>query len=416
MNINEFNKLKLPESSGVYFWKNGSKILYIGKATSLRDRVRSYFASDLIVTRGPRVVDMVTLASDITWKETDSVLEALILEANLIKKFEPIYNVKEKDNRSWNYVVITKERFPRVLIIRGRQLEIEKKTSELGVKYSFGPFPHSSALREALKIIRKMFPFVDKGSIGKDKYQFYRQLGLTPDTASEEARLEYLVHIKHIKMFFEGKKTAIVRSLKLQMKNFAKNREFEKANEIKKRIFALEHIRDISLIKDDLNNESEIAIESGFRIEGYDVAHMSGRESVGVMTVVTDMELDKNQYRKFKLAKETGNNDVKNLEEILTRRFAHTEWKFPDIAVIDGGIAQKNVADKIIGKLSPNTIVVSVVKDDKHKAREVLGDSEISKKHHGEILLVNNEAHRFAITYHRKLRHLSHRRLAGLSR
>lgn len=409
-------KLNLPDAPGVYFWKAGKEILYIGKATSLRDRVRSYFANDLIVTRGPRMIDMVTRAEVIEWQETDSVLEALILEANLIKKHVPHYNIKEKDDKSWNYVVITRERFPRVLIIRGRSLEVAKKQKELGVRYTFGPFPHMGTLRDALKIIRKMFPFIDRSSHGKDKYHFYRQLGLTPDTASEEARQEYLTHIKHIVMLFQGKKTAIARSLRNQMKEYADTREFEKADEVKRRLFALEHIRDISLIKDDVIREEDVSATAGFRLEAYDVAHMSGKESVGVMTVITEREVDKNQYRKFRLAVETGNNDVKNLEEIITRRFNHPEWRFPDIAVIDGGLAQKNLAEKLLAKLSPGTAVVSVVKDDKHKAREILGDKALVERYRKEMLLVNAEAHRFAITYHRKVSRLSHRRLAGFPR
>src|SRR3989344_4549655 len=122
MQRSDLKKYKLPDSPGVYLFKKVRKILYIGKATSLCDRVRSYFTSDLAAGRGDRIVGMIAEAASLSWQETDSVLEALILEANLIKKRQPPYNVDEKDNKSWNYVVITKEDFPRVLIIRGREL------------------------------------------------------------------------------------------------------------------------------------------------------------------------------------------------------------------------------------------------------------------------------------------------------
>src|SRR3989344_4556961 len=122
MTKEQLKRFKLPDLPGVYLFKKGRKILYIGKATSLRDRVRSYFASHLAAGRGDRIVGMIAEATSLSWRETDSVLEALILEANLIKKHQPQYNVDEKDNKSWNYVVITKEDFPRVLIIRGRDL------------------------------------------------------------------------------------------------------------------------------------------------------------------------------------------------------------------------------------------------------------------------------------------------------
>ncbi len=171
MILKEYSVKNMPDKPGVYFFlsekaqgvpSDKKQILYIGKATSLRDRVKSYFGDDLISTRGPLLVDMITRAQDVVWQETDSVLEALILEAQLIKKYQPFYNTKEKDNRSFNYVVITKETFPRVLIIRGRTLDIAQQKKELGVKYTFGPFPHANALRVALRIIRKMFPFVEK--------------------------------------------------------------------------------------------------------------------------------------------------------------------------------------------------------------------------------------------------------------
>ena len=126
MQVKDLKKFKITDKPGVYFFKKGKVILYIGKATSLRDRTRSYFSKDLIATRGPSILDMVVQADKIDWQETDSVLEALILEAELIKKHLPKYNVREKDDRSWNYVCITDEEIPKVLIIRGRELEKKK--------------------------------------------------------------------------------------------------------------------------------------------------------------------------------------------------------------------------------------------------------------------------------------------------
>jgi len=145
----------LPDSPGVYLFKDvAGKVLYVGKATSLRDRVRSYFSADLIETRGPKLVDMVALATAIDHVPTDSVLEALILEANLIKYHQPKYNTDEKDNSSWNYVAITQEDFPKVLVMRGRTIMAEKQTD---FKYIFGPFPLGAQLKEAMKIVRRLF-------------------------------------------------------------------------------------------------------------------------------------------------------------------------------------------------------------------------------------------------------------------
>jgi excinuclease ABC subunit C len=417
MTVEELSKFDLPENPGVYFFKRGAEILYIGKATSLRDRVRSYFSNDLIATRGARIVDMVFKADSIEWEERDSVLEAMIAEANLIKKHWPHYNVQEKDDKSFNYVIITDEDFPRILTIRGRTLDVELAKKELSVKKQFGPFPNGSALREALKIIRKMFPYVDKGSLGKGKYQFYRQLGLTPDVSSVDARHDYAKTVRHITLFFEGKKGELVRELEREMSAHAKAQEFEKANLVKRKLFALDHIQDIALIKEDLlssaergeANAGEVAARGGFRIEAYDVAHMSGKESVGVMTVIIDGEKAPAEYRKFKLSADIGNNDVASLREILSRRLAHADWRMPDLIVVDGGLGQKNLAEGMIaGRVpsAPAIPVLSVVKDDRHRAREILGDAALADRHKKSILLANAEAHRFAIAYHRKLRRI----------
>ncbi|MEI6553671.1 MAG: GIY-YIG nuclease family protein, partial [bacterium] len=160
----DFDKIykKLPDSPGIYLFKRGKNLLYVGKATSLRQRVRSYFSNDLIKTRGRLLVDMVTLADKIDFEKTDSVLEALILEAQYIKEHQPKYNTKDKDNKSYNYVAITDENFPRVLVVRGRNLEQNLASTSEKYKYTFGPYPYGGELKEALNLIRKIFPFRDK--------------------------------------------------------------------------------------------------------------------------------------------------------------------------------------------------------------------------------------------------------------
>ena len=160
MTREELSLLKLPDEPGVYFFRGSKKeILYIGKATSLSDRVRSYFASDIAEMRSLAIAQMVESAYTITWTVTGSVLEALILEANLIKEHQPPFNIRDKDNKSFNYVVVTKEDFPRVLIVRGRDLFQNWKDAD--IKKLFGPFPDGTSLKIALKIIRKIFPFRD---------------------------------------------------------------------------------------------------------------------------------------------------------------------------------------------------------------------------------------------------------------
>lgn len=411
--IDKFQKLKLPDVPGIYFFKKGKTVLYVGKATSLRDRVRSYFSKDLIDTRGPLIVKMVEEASTIDWEETQSVLEALILEAHTIKTLTPSYNSKEKDNKSYNYVVITDEAFPKVLIIRGREILLGKdKKGNLHDPYLhiFGPFPHGTQLREALKIVRKLFPYRDKciplselKDFSKAKPCFNRQIGMCPGVCTGEVdQKEYTKIIKNIVLFFEGKKKTIEKNLLKDMKDLAKKKQFEKAQEIKEKIYSLNHIRDVTLIKRDVFMDRGNS-SSDFRVEAYDVAHFSGKETVGVMTVVENGEVNKDQYRKFKIRGIGGIkiDDTGNLKELLKRRIGHLEWQLPDLIVIDGGTAQINVARNVLKENNLNIEIVSVVKDDRHKPKDFIGEKKTIEKYKNEILLANSESHRFAINFHR---------------
>ncbi len=521
MTSQEYKKLKMPDGPGVYFFMKGKVILYIGKATSLRSRVQSYFSNDLINMRGMFLVDMVTQADSIKWQETDSVLEALILEADLIKTHQPKYNTKEKDGKSFMCVVITDEPMPQVLMVRKKNIDFknkkifrktiskQQKANTLNLQAVFGPFTNGSQLKEAMRIVRRIFPYRDDASSKRDNYEFYRQLGLTPDVSagekmslsktatenfawsdsgpkifadkrgdrrkstsglregyfSEGPFFEYKKNINNLKLFFQGKKKKIITNLKKEMLAYAKVKEFEKANDIKKIIFALTHINDIALIKNDnsifpANNtslqplpsfqregrlSSKIFAQSGdqakfsaavsdkyslpsksdfdksfpalqnehtIRIEAYDIAHLSGKDMVGVMTVINavipayrgaqeQFELNKDEYRKFKIKSVQGANDPAALAEVLTRRLGHATWELPNIIVVDGNEVQKNVAEKIIKEKGFNIPVVALVKDDKHKARGLIGPKGIVTAHKQAITLVNNEAHRFAIAYHK---------------
>ncbi len=389
---------KLPDSPGVYFFVYKNKILYIGKATSLRDRVRSYFRADIVESRGPLISKMLNEFDSIEHVKTDSVLEALVLEAYLIKKHQPDANIKDKDNRSFNFVVITHEDYPRVLIERSR--ELLKSTPD--ISYSFGPFPNGRQLKEAMKMIRKMFPYRDNCEINQGRPCFNYQLGLCPGTCiGAVSKEEYGETIKNIILFFEGRKKQLIKNLEKQMNAFSNLREYENANKIKKTIFTLNHIQDISLIKDEVFSKGP----SGevIRIESYDIAHMAGKNVVGVMTVVEDGEVKKSDYRKFKIRNDPGVNDTKALSEVLARRLAHIEWPMPRLIVVDGGKAQKNAMEKVLRDYGMQIPVVSVVKDERHRPREILGDKKWLK-YEREIILANAESHRFGITYHRKMR------------
>ncbi len=397
MRKEDLKKYLLPDSPGVYLFKKGRNILYIGKAASLHDRVRSYFASDLVGGRGSRIVGMVAQAQSLSYQKTDSVLEALIFEANLIKRHQPPYNVDEKDNKSFSYVVISKEDFPRVLIIRGR--ELFQKSGFTKSRFVFGPFPQGGQLQEALKIVRKIFPYADKCTAGAGRPCFNRQIGLCPGVCSGEISKEEYAHTIHnICQLFSGNFKGLKSQLARDMKEAAKNERFEDAIKIHRQIRALEHIRDVSLIKSE-----RISAGGGVRIEAFDVAHTSGSETVAVMTIVHSGEAVKAAYRKFKIQTAT-NDDISSLKEALTRRLNHPEWPLPRVFVVDGGKGQIRAAEMVLKNAGVAVPLVGVVKNKFHKPERLIGDKRAIQAYEKDILLANSEAHRFAIGWHRKRR------------
>jgi excinuclease ABC subunit C len=422
MTREDLNKTKLPDMPGVYVFRdNKKKVLYIGKATSLRDRVRSYFTSDLLSTRSPLIAQMVEKASSISYTETNSVLEALILEASLIKQHQPPANTDEKDNKSFNYLVITKEPFPRVIIVRGRVLYDTLHPIPYATKKVFGPFPHGGQLKEALVIVRKIFPFRDtclpavalakEGNSNPEvkprnfrgltsgKPCFNRQLGLCPGVCSGEiSQSEYAHMIKNITELFSGNFKGLKIRLEREMKEASSDERFEEARTLQRQVAALTHVRDVSLIKSDLTSDGG---SSKVRIEAYDVAHTGGSETLGVMVVVQAGEAMKSAYRMFKIRTST-NDDPASLSEMIVRRLTHSEWPMPQIVVVDGSTAQVRVAEHALQNAGHAIPVVGVVKDARHRPDHLIGDSASIKQFEKDILLANAESHRFAITKHRR--------------
>jgi excinuclease ABC subunit C len=394
----DLQKYSLPDQPGVYIFRNAKKKrIYIGKATSLKSRVGSYFSKGLLKSRGPLLVKMLEEARSIEWEETDSVLEALILEANLIKKHQPIYNTKEKSNKSFNYLVITNEAYPRLLVVRGRDLLTKK---EYEIKTIFGPFPQGTALKEALKVVRKIFPYRDKCSVESNasKPCFAAQIGLCPGVCTGAiSAAEYRKVVRHITLLFEGKKQALIKALYTEMQKAAKAERFEDAARVRNQVFSLEHIRDIAIME---GGEQGKTLR---RIEAYDAAHMSEQNRVGVMVVLEDGEPAKGEYKRFKI-KTDEQGDIAALKELLTRRLAHDDWDLPSLIVVDGGKAQVNAARRVLQAHSMTIPVIGVVKDTKHNPKAILGDKGIGALHEKEILLINNESHRFAIAYHKQMR------------
>jgi len=404
-------KFDLPDCPGVYLFTKGrgkaKKVLYVGKATSLRDRVRSYFDIELMATRGPRIVDMVTQADGLAHETTPTVLEALVREAALIREHLPPANAMGKDDKTFLYAVITDETIPRVLAIRGAELDFKAKKvimSGLKLKAIHGPFPSGYQLREGLRLIRKIFPFFDTPRpVGKGnkhlqaKVEFNRQIGQYP---RDMDRSSYMRSIRNVSLFLSGRVKALRLTLARDMKKLAKEERFEEAAQVKRQLFALDHIQDVSLIKEGRGEDA------GPRIEAYDTAHISGTNAIGVFTVVENGVPQRREYRTFKIRGSGGkslNDDIASLKEILSRRLGHNEWPLPKAFVVDGGKTHKKAAEEVLKEVGIGIPVVAVVKDEKHRPREVLGSMRAGISD-ADAVLANSEAHRFSLANHRKAR------------
>ena len=404
-------KFELPDCPGVYLFTRGKgrqkEVLYVGKATSLRDRTRSYFDVDLIATRGPRIVDMVTLSDGLSFETTPTVLEALVREAALIREHRPKANVEGKDDKTFLYACITDEEIPRVLAIRGKDIDFKKKRRLDGLKLKaiHGPFPSGYQLKEALRLIRRIFPFYDtERPVGtgtrfaRGKVEFNRQIGQYPKDLD---RAGYLRSIRNVSMYLSGRVKTLRTELERQMREAAKEERFEDAAIARRQLFALDHVQDVSLIRENRDEE-----KGSPRIEAYDTAHLSGKDAIGVMTVVENGRPEKKEYRTFRIRGYGGkalNDDLASLSEILKRRFGHPEWPYPKAIVVDGGKTHKKTAETVLESLGLRIPVAAVVKDERHRPREVIGSLRAGVTD-ADAVLANSEAHRFSLTLHRKAR------------
>lgn len=384
-----------PETPGVYLMKDAAgKLLYIGKAANLKRRVSSYF----LRPHDSRIQKMVSQIHSIAYRKTDTALEALILEADLIKKNQPPYNILEKDDKSFLFVEITKEPFPRVLLVRGK----EKKAAD-GVHY--GPFISGASIREALRIVRRIFPWnIHPDTLIGTSIRpcFDYQMGLCPGTCiGAVSKREYMKTIRAVKLIFEGKKDRIIRSLEQEMERASKALAFEKAARLRGQIFSLKHIQDVALIR-DADFGFPQAKEEPFRIEGYDISNISGTSAVGSMVVFTNGKPNPEQYRKFKIKTFKTANDVGMLAEVLRRRLRHREWPLPGVFLIDGGKGQVSAVRGVLDEVGLRIPVVGIAKGPERKKNEFVGTlpDGLSER---ILVRVRDEAHRFAISYYRAL-------------
>ena len=415
------NKIEqLPKKSGVYLFYEKNEIIYIGKAINIKNRVKNHFQQPSY--RDNLFINKIT---KIGFIETGSEIEALILEANLIKEYQPKFNVIWKDDKNYFYVAITKSLLPIVYITHQPSFAYKLRTGKKNEKAEYvGPFVEGTALKKTLRFLRRAFPYYTTRRHPKNNCT-YCHLELCP--GSNPDLIEYKKNIKKLVLILKGKRSAVLNSLKKEMKQLSFKKEFEKAAKIRDKIYNLQqvmsHARVIEFEKinpsagGDTWHKTEkilktiVGINKNIsRIECYDVSNIQGKNATGSMVAFVNGKPDKNQYRKFKIKIENTPNDIAMLKETLQRRFAHPEWKYPEIILIDGGISQLNTGIKAKNQRieTKNIKVMSIAKKYKELFIESSKKPILLKTLPREIfnLIINldDEAHRFAITYHKKLR------------
>jgi len=399
----------LPLTPGVYLFKDKrGRILYIGKASNLRNRVKSYFKGPLLETRLNIMVEKIKKIDRIL---CDSEIEALVLESELIRRYKPKYNIEWKDDKNFLYIMITKEQFPRVEEVRPPLTE--------KAQY-FGPFTDASAVKNTLKTLRRIFPYRSCRRMPTKACLHYFIKRCPSPCIGEISEKDYQKLIKNLIKILSGKKNLVIKQMGKEMKIESVKHKFEKAAVLRDRIANLKKINQTIIfdeasykrIKSDeaLSGLSRLLDLKSLprRIEAYDVSNISGLSATGSMIVFEDGLPQKKEYKRFKIKSVSGIDDYKMIKEILERRFKQN-WISPDLVIIDGGKGQLSTAKNVLAKNKLSIPVIGLAKREeeivikKGRSFQIIRLPKTSK-----ILQllqrIRDEAHRFAISYHTKLR------------
>jgi len=397
------NKIKfLPRGPGVYLMRNKSgKVIYAGKAADIRKRVASYFCRPQPSRKNEILVSQI---EDIQAIPTASEHEAFLLESQLIKRLKPRYNISLKDDKSFPFVKITRHDYPRIFIGR-------KKPGE-NVEY-LGPYTNAKLLRLALKHLRKIFPFCACRAFPKGACLAGRQacldfhLGLCPAPCiGKISKKDYGKNIREFKLFLRKGRIAFVKSLEKRMKLCAGSRKFEEAIKLREKIKALGLIYEQSRV----SSWAALGLKSQpRRIEAFDISNIGGRQAVGSMVTFVDSVPSKKDYRRFKIRTVREIDDYAMLREVLSRRYNRVirdNLEFPDLILIDGGKGHLNVALGEINRLALDIPIIAIAKEEE-LIYTVKNDSPVRLGRDNPALQliqhIRDEAHRFAISYHRLL-------------
>lgn len=444
MNIKLKRKLsELPKSPGVYFHKNSQgEIIYVGKAAVLKNRVRQYFQASRY--RDPKTELLVSEIADVDWIVVGSEAEALFLEAEMVKRYMPRYNILLRDDKSSVYIRINiKDIAPTITVIR-RPLGDDA--------LYFGPFLQAGAVHKALRYLRKAFPFSTHTVLPKRGCLDYH-LGLCPgpETASYD-RDGYIKNLKQLILFITGKKDKVIKRLDSDMKLASRRQNYEQAALLRNKLIALKALQNQVLFGDNesLDLSKDFALNDlgkllGLnkplrRIEAYDISHIQGTDTVASMVVFANGAPQKSAYRKFKM-RIKGNDDFAHMAEVITRRFSTKNiksWDKPDLILIDGGKGQLTAAVQALGEASVEVPIIGLSK----RNEEIILSKSLSRVNFNELHLqklkgysspstdflilalppdshaikllqrIRDESHRFAISYHSVLR--QHRQTESL--
>lgn len=429
-------KLKeLPKEPGVYFMRDvKGKIIYIGKAAVLKNRVSSYFQQSR--NRDPKTEILVANIATLDWITVDSEVEALFLESEFIKRYRPKFNIDLKDDKHFIYIRIPmKDMWPVVTYVR--------RPLDDGADY-FGPYTSSDAVRKAMRQLRKVFPYVTHTvNPMPARACLHYHLGLCPGPeAAAVSSADYKRSLRRLMLYFKGEKTKLMAQLEKEMQQAAKKKQFELAKERRDQLQNLTALGRQMIFGDketfDLTRDQALvglADRLGLaglprRIEAYDISHLQGTDNVASMVVFQDGVPNKDEYRRFKMQL-PGNDDFAHMREVIRRRFSGKnleKWAKPDLVLIDGGKGQLGAALGVMDELDIDIPTVGLAKREEEIIRrsadgdkivtEKAGDARWVEQHvryemivlpHSSHVLqllqrVRDEAHRFAVTYHSLLR------------
>ena len=400
---------KIPKSPGIYMMKDSSgEVLYIGKAKDLSKRVASYFKTDR--PRSAKKTSLLERVKDLEYILTTSEEEALIYEANLIKEKKPRYNVELKDDKSFPFLKLTlSEEFPRLIITR--------KKADDGARY-FGPYTRVKLLRKALSVMKGIFPLRTCRKIPDHVCLSFHIGQCLGPCIKKISQREYREILRQLVLFLEGKKTTLLKELTQKMEKLAKEENFEDALVIRNRISALSEVPGKKIR--DYSGWGDVACKLKrilrlprlpLSIEAFDVSNISGKEATGSMVYFHNGRPDKSNYRKFKIKTVKGIDDYAMIREIVRRRYKRLKEEngaFPDLIIIDGGKGHLWAAYDELVRLNLRRIPVASIAKREEKIYMLGSKASLDINRDSQLLYfiqqIRDEAHRFALKYHHKLR------------